>query len=125
MLFSTRSPPAIQRIPWPTRDDSEEEDPPQLKTLSRYDNWVLDDQELPWLVEPDGEYTGFPGFMALYLSKSWGLSMLVTVTKVLHSRQGVETWVTSDGRAYFVELNEISASDLGGVDHLVCSSILP
>lgn len=51
--------------------------------------------------------------------------MLVTVTKVLHSRQGVETWVTSDGRAYFVELNEISASDLGVVDHPVCSSILP
>jgi hypothetical protein len=38
--------------------------------------------------------------------------MTVTVTKVLHSRQGIETWLTSDGRAYFVELNETSAPDL-------------
>ena len=42
--------------------------------------------------------------------------MPVTVIKVLHSRQGVETWVTSDGRAYFVELNETSPSDLEDVD---------
>lgn len=40
----------------------------------------------------------------------------MTVIKVLHSRQGVETWVTSDGRAYFVELDETSPSDVGGVD---------
>jgi RAB6A-GEF complex partner protein 1 len=60
MLFSTRNPPAIQRIPWPTRDDSEEEETLQQKTLARYDTWILNDQELPWLVEPDGEYTSFP-----------------------------------------------------------------
>lgn len=60
MLFSTRNPPAIQRIPWPTRDDSEEEETLQRKTLARYDTWILNDQELPWLVEPDGEYTNFP-----------------------------------------------------------------
>jgi hypothetical protein len=47
--------------------------------------------------------------------------MSVTVTKILHSRQGVETWVTSDGRAYFVELDETdrletSPFSLRGVD---------
>lgn len=47
--------------------------------------------------------------------------MSVTVTKILHSRQGVETWVTSDGRAYFVELVETdrlpaSPFDLRGID---------
>jgi hypothetical protein len=58
MLFSTRSPPAVQRIPWPTRDDSDEEEALHQKTLARYDTWLLNDEELPWLVEPDGEYTG-------------------------------------------------------------------
>lgn len=47
----------------------------------------------------------------------------VTVTKILHSRQGVETWITSDGRAYFVQLNEVnhaegSVSDLGTTEEL-------
>jgi len=57
MLFSTRNPPAVQRIPWPTRDDSDEEETLHQKTLARYDTWLLNDEELPWLVEPDGEYT--------------------------------------------------------------------
>lgn len=47
----------------------------------------------------------------------------VTVTQILHSRQGVETWVTSDGRAYFVQLNEVdhaegSVSDLETAEEL-------
>jgi hypothetical protein len=38
--------------------------------------------------------------------------LLVTVTKILHSRNtGVETWITSDGRAYFVQLQETSLSE--------------
>lgn len=46
---------------------------------------------------------------------------LVNITKILHSRQGVETWLTSDGRTYFVQLHDItgaegSASDLGAAD---------
>jgi hypothetical protein len=35
----------------------------------------------------------------------------VTVTKVLHSISGVETWITSDGRAYFVRLQESRHSE--------------
>lgn len=30
----------------------------------------------------------------------------VTVAKILYSTSGVETWITSDGRAYFVQLEE-------------------
>lgn len=30
----------------------------------------------------------------------------VTVAKILYSTSGVETWITSDGRAYFVRLEE-------------------
>jgi RAB6A-GEF complex partner protein 1 len=72
MLFSTRSPPAIQRIPWPTRDDSDEEDTPQLNILARYDTWVLDDQELPWLVESDGKYRrlSFNSWLLVHLGVS-------------------------------------------------------
>ena len=69
MLFSTKSPPAIQRIPWPTRDDSDEEAPPQPTALARYDTWVINDQELPWLVDLDGEYTCFSFSMSPYLLK--------------------------------------------------------
>jgi hypothetical protein len=46
----------------------------------------------------------------------------VTVSKILYSRTtGVETWITSDGRAYFVQLQEtpdadLSTSELGLTD---------
>jgi hypothetical protein len=39
------------------------------------------------------------------------------VSKILHSRAtGVETWITSDGRAYFVQLHESSGSETGTSD---------
>ncbi|PCH33349.1 RIC1-domain-containing protein [Wolfiporia cocos MD-104 SS10] len=69
ILFSTKGPPSVQRIPWPGIEGGG-------------DSWVLNDEEFPWLVDPD-----------------------VSVTKILHSKQpGFETWITSDGRAYFVQL---------------------
>ena len=41
----------------------------------------------------------------------------VTVSKILHTRNaGVETWLTSDGRAYFVQLQETSHSEVGTSD---------
>jgi len=64
-----------------------------------------------------------PAFSMLLVSEGiWHLFISVTVVKVLHSRQGVETWVTSDGRAYFVELDETDDSnivppDSGSFDH--------
>ncbi|CCM00312.1 uncharacterized protein FIBRA_02342 [Fibroporia radiculosa] len=41
--FSTRGPPAVQRVPWPgtQRDDM-------------YATWVLNDEEFPWLEDSDG-----------------------------------------------------------------------
>lgn len=41
---------------------------------------------------------------------------VVTVSKILHSTSGVETWVTSDGRAYFVRLQECSQMEETVVD---------
>ncbi|KAG1885597.1 RIC1-domain-containing protein [Suillus subluteus] len=83
IIFSTSSPPAVQRIPWPVYDESEIEEQTARRSLMGHDTWILNDHELPWLVYPD-----------------------VTVTKILHSISGVETWITSDGRAYFVRLQE-------------------
>ncbi|KIJ68689.1 hypothetical protein HYDPIDRAFT_179745 [Hydnomerulius pinastri MD-312] len=83
ILFSTSSPPAVQRIPWPSYDDSDSGNNHSRRSLVGYDTWVLNDHELPWLVDSD-----------------------VTVMKILHSTAGVETWITSDGRAYFVRLQE-------------------
>ncbi|KII93321.1 hypothetical protein PLICRDRAFT_130973 [Plicaturopsis crispa FD-325 SS-3] len=94
LMFSTRSPPAIQRIPWPSAEDSDDETPRKRTAPYGYDTWVLNDHELPWLVDT-----------------------AVTISHILHSRMtGVETWITSDGRAYFVQLHEnstASTSDLG------------
>lgn len=55
VLFSSRSPPSIQRIPWPVRTDSEDEDETQKKVWAGYDTWVLNEDEFSWLVEPDGK----------------------------------------------------------------------
>ncbi|KAI9572704.1 RIC1-domain-containing protein [Boletus coccyginus] len=83
LAFSTSSPPAVQRIPWPSYDDTDVENDRSQRSPFGYDTWVLNDHELPWLVDCD-----------------------VTVAKILYSTSGVETWITSDGRAYFVRLEE-------------------
>ncbi|KIY51327.1 RIC1-domain-containing protein [Fistulina hepatica ATCC 64428] len=94
ILFTTKSPPAVQRIPWPS---PEEDDQISRKEVLHNDNedeerrihigyqtWIFNDDDFDWFVESD-----------------------VTVVKVLYSRTtGVETWITSDGRAYFVALQE-------------------
>ncbi|KAI0336149.1 RIC1-domain-containing protein [Cubamyces sp. BRFM 1775] len=77
ILFSTCSPPAIQRVPWPNALGEGGEG-----TSGGYDTWEVNEEELPWLVDPD-----------------------VTVCQISYHRQtGFETWITSDGRAYLVQL---------------------
>ncbi|KAL7285751.1 hypothetical protein ACG7TL_000860 [Trametes sanguinea] len=81
ILFSTSNPPAIQRVPWPNTGEAGE------NGQGDYDTWEVNEEELPWLVDPDG----------------------------------FETWITSDGRAYLVQLyqeqnlgpspSEVSAGD--------------
>ncbi|RDB29503.1 RAB6A-GEF complex partner protein 1 [Hypsizygus marmoreus] len=96
LFFSTKNPPTIQRIPWPEGD----EDAAQVEGRKRrqqvgYDTWVLNEHDFSWFVDTD-----------------------VSVTQILHSRiMGIETWITSDGRAYFVRLHgnigsEASTSEL-------------
>lgn len=53
-----KDPPAIQRIPWPEHAQSEDDDSVITRKKQNwvgYDTWVLNDDELPWLVEPDSK----------------------------------------------------------------------
>lgn len=93
ILFSTKSPPSVQRIPWPAVHEDGAGSDTEHSSQSFCDTWVLNEFDLPWLKDDH-----------------------VTVTKILHPRQsGVETWCTSDGRAYLVQLYEgserVSADD--------------
>jgi len=48
-----------------------------------YATWILNDEEFPWLIDSD-----------------------VTVSKILHLKSTAsEVWITSDGRAYLVQLH--------------------
>ncbi|KZV74702.1 RIC1-domain-containing protein [Peniophora sp. CONT] len=92
ILFSTMDPPTIQRMPWPTAPDEEDEGthtprtpmPQDIDPTYNYESWTLNEQDFPWLVDSD-----------------------VYIRRIAWSRNtDVETWITSDGRAYFVQLAE-------------------
>lgn len=51
MLFSTRNPRAVQRIPWP---DAEGEETTGFQ--GNYDSWSVDEFNFPWLDCTDGVY---------------------------------------------------------------------
>lgn len=54
ILFSTKTPPSIQRIPWPMTDGSEPHDGNEEKEYE-YDSWVLTEQSFHWLAETNGQ----------------------------------------------------------------------
>ena len=57
IMFSTKNPPSIQRIPWPSLDDEFSEGYEELEArepLSGHDTWILNDYELPWLINSNG-----------------------------------------------------------------------
>ncbi|KAJ3810378.1 hypothetical protein F5876DRAFT_65684 [Lentinula aff. lateritia] len=89
IVFSTQNPPAIQRIPWPATAEevvgergSDKDYGTRRRKLDNYDQWIINDDDFGWLVEPE-----------------------VTISQILHDRNtGVESWITSDGRAYIVYL---------------------
>ncbi|CAE6525588.1 unnamed protein product [Rhizoctonia solani] len=80
IMFSTRDPPAVQTIPWPHLEAADPQ-PDSEKTWLGHDTTLMG-QDLPWLIRTD-----------------------VYVTSISLSRLGgVEVWVMSDGRAYFVHM---------------------
>ncbi|CEL52309.1 Protein RIC1 homolog OS=Drosophila melanogaster GN=CG9063 PE=1 SV=1 [Rhizoctonia solani AG-1 IB] len=100
IMFSTQHPPAIQTIPWPHLEAANPQ-PDSEKTWLGHDTTLMG-QDLPWLIRTD-----------------------VYVTSISHSRLGgVEVWVTSDGRAYFVHMEApfvsspiATSSDLASEEH--------
>lgn len=111
----------MQRIPWPqmqTReDDDDDDDEPQTENINKppwagCDTWVLNDQELPFLIDPDG-ITIF--LVCIIENRDIDIVKLVTVTKITYCRPtGFETWITSDGRVYVVQLMETDDHYSGG-----------
>lgn len=102
IVFSTKNPASVQMIPWPS-DDTEDQDDNASMYLRRIgnENWLLDDDEFPWLVEPDGRVSARSQCVFLTL-------FAVSVVAIQHWRAaGIDTWITSDGRAYFVQLHEL------------------
>lgn len=95
ILFSTCSPPSIQRVPWPDSSGTGGE-----HGRESYDTWEVNEEELPWLVDPDGTSRNDMAFRERCLTMR-----AVTVCQISYHRQtGFETWITSDGRAYLVQL---------------------
>ncbi|KAG5728542.1 RIC1 like protein [Termitomyces sp. T112] len=85
LIFSTKNPPTIQRIPWPVdSEDVNQVEGGKPNQRRGYDTWIFNDHDFSWLVDTD-----------------------VSVSQIIHSRvMGIETWITSDGRVYFVRLHD-------------------
>ncbi|CAA7259964.1 unnamed protein product [Cyclocybe aegerita] len=81
VMFSTQDPPTIQQMPWPLQEEEEAEG---TRPLADYHTWLLNDLDFSWLVESD-----------------------VNVTRISYSKSlNGEIWITSDGRAYLVGLQD-------------------
>ncbi|KAI0035243.1 RIC1-domain-containing protein [Vararia minispora EC-137] len=90
LLFSTVNPATVQCMPWPTvvRTDGEAESRTPQPPGQGFENWAVDENTFPWLIDSD-----------------------VHVRSMILARgMDVESWITSDGRAYFVQLAEVPLS---------------
>ncbi|KAF8634465.1 hypothetical protein AX15_000906 [Amanita polypyramis BW_CC] len=89
VVFSTKNPASVQRIPWPSDDSDQDDGASVYKRQIGNESWLINNEEFPWLVESD-----------------------ISVVAIQHWRAvRIDTWVTSDGRAYFVQLHESQGHD--------------
>lgn len=60
LLFSTKNPPAIQRIPWPSDEDG---NGARRNNFHGYDTWIINEGDFPWFIDGDGMscVAGLPG----------------------------------------------------------------
>ena len=93
----------MQRIPWPDADEE------ATGFRGNYDSWSVDEHNFPWLDCTDGMTHRFPRNI---LSPNDG-TCLVAVTNIIQPKAGIETWITSEGNAYFVQLHDDSDGDRG------------
>ncbi|KAI0706047.1 RIC1-domain-containing protein [Cytidiella melzeri] len=85
IVFSTKSPPSVQRIPWPSaHHEGGQEHRTYRNSDNLYDTWLLNEETFPWLMDSN-----------------------IVTDRISYSKStGTETWLTSDGRAYLVQLHE-------------------
>ncbi|KIL71832.1 hypothetical protein M378DRAFT_155455 [Amanita muscaria Koide BX008] len=85
IILSTKNPASVQQIPWPSYDSDDQDDTASVyRRQMGTETWLLDDDDFPWLIESE-----------------------VFVVSIRHWRTvGADTWITSDGRAYIVQLDE-------------------
>ncbi|KAG2023126.1 hypothetical protein CC2G_000817 [Coprinopsis cinerea AmutBmut pab1-1] len=89
LLFTTKNPSTVQRMPWPLHEEDEDQDPESARPRQgQYDTWVLNEEDFSWLQDTE-----------------------VSISEMNYSKPiGAETWITSDGRVYLVKLYDESAS---------------
>ena len=105
IVFSTKNPASVQRIPWPSDDSDQDDGASVYKRQIGNESWLVNDDEFPWLVESDGGHLFDRNVCFLTLA-------VVSVVAIQHWRAvGIDTWITSDGRAYFVQLHESQGHD--------------
>ncbi|KAI0257303.1 RIC1-domain-containing protein [Lactifluus subvellereus] len=91
ILFSTRNPSSVQRIPWPMAHSSESHGGDEGRD-DDYESWSLCEQNFQWLIDANVSISNISSFRGTE----------------------VESWITSDGRAYLVQLIESDVSDTAG-----------
>jgi hypothetical protein len=94
----------VQRIPWPDADGGDTAD-----SQGSYDSWSVDEFNFPWLDCTDG------GLCPIHrnIECSNNGTCLVAVTKIIQPKANIETWITSEGNAYFVQLQGGDGGDRG------------
>jgi hypothetical protein len=56
IVFSTKNPASVQRIAWPSYDSDEQDDSASIyKRQIGNENWLINDDDFPWLVESEGK----------------------------------------------------------------------
>jgi hypothetical protein len=71
---------------------------------------MMNEHELPWLVDASGRCTGRRSIW-------WTYWLPVTVTTLLASKgPGLDCWITSDGLVYVAELQESSSKEASRSD---------
>lgn len=73
-MFSTKSPPSVQRIPWPSVQRDEDDTHIGYRNKeSLYDTWLLNEDTFPWLVDSNGRVWPIfePLSMSLTILQSW------------------------------------------------------
>ena len=92
-------------MPWPIgAHDDVSVSPSSLS----YDTWLVNDIDFGWLIDCDGKLT-----LLIFVTCMTYFS--VFIAQIFHSKtMDGETWITSDGRAYFVDLRGYSEpADIG------------